>query len=62
MSFGFVWHVSVAGCLGYDVLVASDVIKVKKFRVSVAGCLGYDVLVFSSSASGKNTSFQLLVY
>ena len=38
--------VSVAGCLGYDVLV----LKIKAMnintQVSVAGCLGYDVLVY----------------
>ena len=37
-------QVSVAGCLGYDVLVKQMLITNKSFSVSVAGCLGYDVL------------------
>ena len=38
------WWVSVAGCLGYDVLGRNvDIIHDRKY-VSVAGCLGYDVL------------------
>ena len=36
--------VSVAGCLGYDVLVRSKNLRLKITAVSVAGCLGYDVL------------------
>ncbi|SMN10687.1 hypothetical protein SPBRAN_780 [uncultured Candidatus Thioglobus sp.] len=37
--------VSVAGCLGYDVLEIKGK-TIELFRlVSVAGCLGYDVLV-----------------
>ena len=36
--------VSVAGCLGYDVLVSELFNIHRKARVSVAGCLGYDVL------------------
>ncbi|SHN92156.1 hypothetical protein BCLUESOX_2358 [bacterium endosymbiont of Bathymodiolus sp. 5 South] len=36
--------VSVAGCLGYDVLVPSHISKPRLKGVSVAGCLGYDVL------------------
>ncbi|CAC9565162.1 hypothetical protein [uncultured Gammaproteobacteria bacterium] len=36
--------VSVAGCLGYDVLVKPQIFKSSSFKVSVAGCLGYDVL------------------
>ena len=40
------WYnrVSVAGCLGYDVLVGSFNSWSKDSLVSVAGCLGYDVL------------------
>ena len=38
-------NVSVAGCLGYDVLVCHLEIFVVVIHVSVAGCLGYDVLV-----------------
>ena len=36
--------VSVAGCLGYDVLANADPFSTT-WEVSVAGCLGYDVLV-----------------
>ncbi|VVH62018.1 hypothetical protein BSPWISOX_3011 [uncultured Gammaproteobacteria bacterium] len=38
--------VSVAGCLGYDVLVLSQQVADCNGDVSVAGCLGYDVLVW----------------
>ncbi|CAC9631381.1 hypothetical protein [uncultured Gammaproteobacteria bacterium] len=37
--------VSVAGCLGYDVLVIKMIQMSINILVSVAGCLGYDVLV-----------------
>ncbi|CAC9614465.1 hypothetical protein [uncultured Gammaproteobacteria bacterium] len=37
--------VSVAGCLGYDVLENKGVTPKITSKVSVAGCLGYDVLV-----------------
>ena len=37
--------VSVAGCLGYDVLVCCVFTSKPSIKVSVAGCLGYDVLV-----------------
>jgi quinol monooxygenase YgiN len=36
--------VSVAGCLGYDVLEQNSRRVGYRCRVSVAGCLGYDVL------------------
>ena len=36
--------VSVAGCLGYDVLEYGLGCWTLLARVSVAGCLGYDVL------------------
>ncbi|SMN10686.1 hypothetical protein SPBRAN_779 [uncultured Candidatus Thioglobus sp.] len=36
--------VSVAGCLGYDVLAHAFNQDTDSWRVSVAGCLGYDVL------------------
>jgi quinol monooxygenase YgiN len=36
--------VSVAGCLGYDVLENSPAALSRSHFVSVAGCLGYDVL------------------
>ena len=36
--------VSVAGCLGYDVLALTTTLNIKSRLVSVAGCLGYDVL------------------
>ena len=38
-------EVSVAGCLGYDVLAYRAAKALKNMYVSVAGCLGYDVLV-----------------
>ncbi|VVH63016.1 hypothetical protein BSPWISOX_2260 [uncultured Gammaproteobacteria bacterium] len=38
-------RVSVAGCLGYDVLVPCLSLSILLNIVSVAGCLGYDVLV-----------------
>ena len=38
-------QVSVAGCLGYDVLELMKITSGNSFIVSVAGCLGYDVLV-----------------
>ena len=37
--------VSVAGCLGYDVLGFWGALTSYGLGVSVAGCLGYDVLV-----------------
>ncbi|SHN92152.1 hypothetical protein BCLUESOX_2356 [bacterium endosymbiont of Bathymodiolus sp. 5 South] len=37
--------VSVAGCLGYDVLENPSSSLSCSHLVSVAGCLGYDVLV-----------------
>ncbi len=43
-SIGSKFNVSVAGCLGYDVLALPMASKVNCY-VSVAGCLGYDVLV-----------------
>ena len=36
--------VSVAGCLGYDVLESVQIDRDVYDDVSVAGCLGYDVL------------------
>ncbi len=36
--------VSVAGCLGYDVLATERANERPPSEVSVAGCLGYDVL------------------
>ena len=36
--------VSVAGCLGYDVLDITHPSCYHESTVSVAGCLGYDVL------------------
>ena len=38
-------QVSVAGCLGYDVLATMSRRPGIAGDVSVAGCLGYDVLV-----------------
>ena len=42
-------RVSVAGCLGYDVLVRHPPGDAINRKVSVAGCLGYDVLVKPAS-------------
>ena len=53
--------VSVAGCLGYDVLDTINLKLDETFYVSVAGCLGYDVLVFAMSIKTIFTMFQLLV-
>jgi uncharacterized OsmC-like protein len=39
--------VSVAGCLGYDVLAGMVKRVTIGLKVSVAGCLGYDVLVYN---------------
>ena len=39
-------YVSVAGCLGYDVLAIQAFRNPYDSNVSVAGCLGYDVLVW----------------
>ena len=39
-------NVSVAGCLGYDVLASENSVLSLWRVVSVAGCLGYDVLVY----------------
>ena len=53
--------VSVAGCLGYDVLVDSPNNYSVGTLVSVAGCLGYDVLGSTSFAPHDFPEFQLLV-
>jgi hypothetical protein len=37
-------QLTVAGCLGYDVLDAMIAQVSQVLKVSVAGCLGYDVL------------------
>ncbi|SMN17257.1 hypothetical protein CRYPA_1196 [uncultured Candidatus Thioglobus sp.] len=55
-------RVSVAGCLGYDVLEQVKIEQTKSLIVSVAGCLGYDVLVEQTSSSDTTSpQFQLLV-
>ena len=53
--------VSVAGCLGYDVLVQKLYYQNENEHVSVAGCLGYDVLVSTAVDNWKAKGFQLLV-
>ena len=53
--------VSVAGCLGYDVLGLSRCLALVPILVSVAGCLGYDVLDVYGSIAGVPAVFQLLV-
>ena len=60
-NMNIVHNVSVAGCLGYDVLVGSAAIAGDTEYVSVAGCLGYDVLVKVSSIFLAVCLFQLLV-
>ena len=54
--------VSVAGCLGYDVLVAPFVRHTNDRSVSVAGCLGYDVLVLSELSSNKMGCFSCWLF
>jgi quinol monooxygenase YgiN len=36
-------RVSVAGCLGYDVLANCGNYRTRTLKVSVAGCLGYEL-------------------
>ena len=55
--------VSVAGCLGYDVLVTSDANTCIGLTVSVAGCLGYDVLEQSARQElGNSASFSCWLF
>ena len=54
-------QVSVAGCLGYDVLESIDGLSCRKNYVSVAGCLGYDVLAHTREVRDLRNAFQLLV-
>ena len=54
-------HVSVAGCLGYDVLERLFRLLLVMRLVSVAGCLGYDVLVDITCNKIGYIQFQLLV-
>ena len=54
-------EVSVAGCLGYDVLVNHNHITIHSPNVSVVGCLGYDVLATTSLFHFPCARFQLLV-
>ena len=54
-------QVSVAGCLGYDVLVTLMPFSLIVHEVSVAGCLGYDVLGPLGFPFGTLLQFQLLV-
>ena len=53
--------VSVAGCLGYDVLAKENLRDLTMRVVSVAGCLGYDVLVIIPIFLDEVLPFQLLV-
>ncbi len=53
--------VSVAGCLGYDVLVHTLGRRTGFVFVSVAGCLGYDVLASCMKDLKAYREFQLLV-
>ncbi len=54
-------RVSVAGCLGYDVLEILCLGMVIVYNVSVAGCLGYDVLEKTITQQTAIKGFQLLV-
>ncbi len=54
-------EVSVAGCLGYDVLEKNNQSIKLEYAVSVAGCLGYDVLGLAWLAQPAQSWFQLLV-
>ncbi len=53
--------VSVAGCLGYDVLDNNKAKRNASVEVSVAGCLGYDVLESTNVGATETNGFQLLV-
>ena len=53
--------VSVAGCLGYDVLEEMSTNVNIVHDVSVAGCLGYDVLAHQREVKDLKAAFQLLV-
>ncbi|SHN92162.1 hypothetical protein BCLUESOX_2361 [bacterium endosymbiont of Bathymodiolus sp. 5 South] len=53
--------VSVAGCLGYDVLETRLEERLDNLEVSVAGCLGYDVLDHITMNVAMLNKFQLLV-
>ncbi len=53
--------VSVAGCLGYDVLGDGNIRTRAANAVSVAGWLGYDVLDSYGKRVNCNLLFQLLV-
>ena len=55
------YSVSVAGCLGYDVLGATITLISQDSAVSVAGCLGYDVLESFHITLSTLLGFQLLV-
>ncbi|VVH63012.1 hypothetical protein BSPWISOX_2256 [uncultured Gammaproteobacteria bacterium] len=55
------YHVSVAGCLGYDVLGLCRPLCDEESEVSVAGCLGYDVLDMGLEEDVAEEVFQLLV-
>ena len=55
------YYVSVAGCLGYDVLASRQIKKERNTHVSVAGCLGYDVLEGNGAVFAFEEEFQLLV-
>ncbi len=57
----FFFRVSVAGCLGYDVLEPYSNETWCPYCVSVAGCLGYDVLARSRLSHSATMAFQLLV-
>ena len=51
--------VSVAGCLGYDVLEKRSPSLYWMITVSVAGCLGYDVLDGLAKVNRRSTSVSV---
>ena len=55
-------QVSVAGCLGYDVLGNRINNRIHRNLVSVAGCLGYDVLVNDWSERNTRLCFSCWLF
>ena len=54
--------VSVAGCLGYDVLAIQAFRNPYDSNVSVAGCLGYDVLETEMSNTAHTRGFSCWLF
>ena len=60
--YGLGWQVSVAGCLGYDVLALKLIVSFENFTVSVAGCLGYDVLESKTTSPTLQSCFSCWLF